>query len=57
MFFNLYRDKANQWRWTFYADNNRKVANSAEGYTSKQGALNGIALLVATTSSTPIRES
>jgi len=55
MFFYLYRDKANEYRWTLYTENHRKVADSGEGYDSKQGALDGIAL-VKSTSNTPIRE-
>ena len=56
MFFYLYRDKAQEYRWTLFAENDRKVADSAEGYTSKQGALHGIALIRSTSGNTPIRE-
>ena len=31
----LYKDAAGQWRWTLYAGNNRKIANSGEGYFNK----------------------
>ena len=32
MYFYVYRDQANQWRWTLYAANHRKIANCCEGY-------------------------
>ena len=32
MFFWLYIDNANQWRWRLYAGNNRIIADSGEGY-------------------------
>lgn len=45
MYFVLYQDKQRQWRWTHRAANHEAICVSSEGYTSKQGALNGIALL------------
>ncbi|HSA34161.1 MAG TPA: DUF1508 domain-containing protein [bacterium] len=44
-FFELYKDSRGHWRWRFKAPNGRIVADSAEGYVSKQGALDGIALV------------
>lgn len=35
MHFVLYRDQANQWRWTLIAANGRKLADSGEGYHNK----------------------
>lgn len=40
--FNLYKDKAGEYRWRLRAANNKKVADSAEGYKNKQNALGGI---------------
>lgn len=41
--FILYKDKAGEFRWTLWSDkNNKRVADSAEGYVSKSGALSGI---------------
>jgi uncharacterized protein len=57
MFFYLYKDRSNQWRWTLYAANNKKIADSAESYFNKQDALHGINLVRGTNSLTPIRES
>lgn len=40
--FRVYKDKAGEWRWSLVAPNGRMIADSGEGYTSKQGCLNGI---------------
>lgn len=56
MYFTLYRDVSNQWRWTLYAANHRKVADSAEGYWNKSDAQSGIDLVKSTTYSTPVYE-
>jgi uncharacterized protein len=45
MYFSLYRDQANQWRWTLYAANNRKIAESGESYLNKTDAQHGIDLV------------
>lgn len=36
--FKLYKDKKGEWRWSLYASNGRKVADSAEGYKNKSAA-------------------
>jgi uncharacterized protein YegP (UPF0339 family) len=56
MFFMVYQDAAKGWRWTLYAANNRKIADSGEAYEQKAGALWGIGLVVGTDKNTPIRE-
>jgi len=56
MHFVLYRDVANQWRWTLYASNKRKIADSGEGYWNKSDAIHGIALVKNTTVTTPVYE-
>ncbi|MCA1527360.1 YegP family protein [Bradyrhizobium yuanmingense] len=56
MYFVLYRDHANQWRWTLYAANNRKVADSGESYWNKNDALHGIGLVMSTNGTTPVHE-
>lgn len=43
--YKLYKDIAGEWRWTFYAANGRKIADSAEGYNNKTDAKNGIQLI------------
>ncbi|PSQ38602.1 DUF1508 domain-containing protein [Halobacteriales archaeon SW_5_70_135] len=40
--FELYRDSAGEWRWRLVATNGNIVADSGEGYASKQGARRGI---------------
>jgi len=45
MYFHLYKDSASQWRWTLYASNGRKIANSGEGYWNKADAEHAIALV------------
>lgn len=42
MEFEVYQDKAGEWRWRLKAENNKIVADSGEGYNSKQGCLDGI---------------
>jgi uncharacterized protein YegP (UPF0339 family) len=56
MYFSLYRDAAYQWRWTLFAANNRKVADSGEGYVNKEGALHGIGLVMDVNRNTPVYE-
>lgn len=51
----LYKDAAGQWRWTLYAGNNRKIANSGEGYFNKVDCIAAINL-VKGSGSAPIKE-
>jgi uncharacterized protein YegP (UPF0339 family) len=55
MFYYVYRDSDSHWRWTLYAANNRKIANSGEGYWNKADCLSAIAL-VKGSSAAPVRE-
>lgn len=43
--FVLYRDSRNEWRWTLYAANGRKIADSAEGYFNRVDAIHAIRLV------------
>ena len=43
--FEVYQDKAGEWRWRFRASNNKIIADSGEGYVNKQDCLNGINLI------------
>jgi uncharacterized protein YegP (UPF0339 family) len=45
MYFVIYKDTANYWRWTLYAANHRKIADSAESYYNKADCLAGIELV------------
>jgi len=40
--FELFLDRAEEWRWRLVASNGEIIADSAEGYASKQGAKRGI---------------
>ena len=56
MFFVIYKDSSLQWRWTLYADNNRKIAASGEGYLDKFDCLAAIEV-VKRAGTAPICES
>ncbi len=45
MYYQVYRDRANEWRWRYLAANGRIIADSAEGYVNKADCLHGIALM------------
>lgn len=47
MYFTLYKDSAGEWRWNLRSANHKTIADSGEGYKSKQGAEHGIALMKA----------
>jgi len=40
--FEVFRDSADEWRWRLVAANGNIIADSGEGYRSKQGATRGI---------------
>lgn len=52
--FVLYRDSRNEWRWTLYAQNGRKIADSSEGYINRADAIRGIGLVASIASGAPI---
>ena len=56
MFYLLYKDTQGYWRWTLYAANHRKIADSGEGYHNKLDALSGVNLVKAS-APTPVREA
>jgi uncharacterized protein YegP (UPF0339 family) len=45
MVYYVYRDAANQWRWYLEASNNKKIANSGEGYYNQQDCIHAINLV------------
>jgi len=55
MFYYLYKDSNKQWRWTLYAANNRKIANSGESYWNRTDCIHAINL-VKGSGPAPIRE-
>ncbi|WP_435077201.1 HVO_2922 family protein [Halococcus sp. AFM35] len=40
--FEIFRDRASEWRWRLVHRNGNIIATSGEGYTSKQNALKGM---------------
>ncbi len=40
--FELYKDKAGEFRWRLVHQNGNMIANSGEGYSTKENALHGI---------------
>ena len=40
--FEVFRDNAGEWRWRLVASNGNVIADSGEGYRSKQGVERGI---------------
>lgn len=54
--YKVYKDRAGEWRWTFYAANGRKVADSGEGYINKTDCLHGIQL-VSTSGQSPVYDA
>lgn len=55
MYYYVYLDQASQWRWTLYAANHRKIANSGEGYINRADCIHAINL-VASSGGAPIRQ-
>ena len=45
MFYYLYKDVAGFWRWSLFAANMKKIADSGEGYVNKVDAEHGINLV------------
>ena len=45
MAYYVYKDNLGQWRWYLLAANNRKIANSGEGYHNKADCLHAISLV------------
>ena len=41
--FEVYTDKAGEYRWRLKATNGRQIASSGEGYTERRACLAGIA--------------
>ena len=55
MRFQVYQDTRREWRWRLLAANNRTIADSGEGYTTKQNCLHAIGLITGT-SNIPVYE-
>lgn len=53
--FELYRDRGDEWRWRLRHDNGNIVADSGEGYATKQKAEQGIESVKSNASDAPIK--
>jgi uncharacterized protein YegP (UPF0339 family) len=40
--FEVYRDEADEWRWRLVHDNGNIIADSGEGYSTRQNAEKGL---------------
>lgn len=45
MMFEIYKDKAGEWRWRLRAHNGRIIADSSEGYSDRNSCERGIDLV------------
>ena len=54
--FELYEDRAGQWRWRLVHDNGNIIADSGQGYSSKHAAKKGIESVKANASDAPVEE-
>lgn len=54
MKFEIYKDKAGEWRWRLRSRNNEIIAVSSESYTRKETALASIDLVQGTTRKTDV---
>lgn len=49
--YKLYVAQNRQWAWRYVSSNGRTIADSGETYHNKQDAINGIAIMKASTNS------
>ena len=56
MKFHIYKDDKGEWRWRLKAINGKILADSGEGYSTKQACKDGIDLVKSTTANTPVEE-
>jgi uncharacterized protein len=56
MHFELYMDRAQEWRWRLRATNGNIVADSGESYTTKANAAAGIESVQRGAATAPVRE-
>lgn len=54
MKFEVYKDRAGEWRWRFVTTFGRTIADSGEGYANRSDCENGILLIQIHAPSAPI---
>lgn len=55
-FFFVNKDVADQWYWTFLADNHKIIARSSESYINKTDCVNSIRIIKAKAATTNIHD-
>ena len=55
MYFQVYQDTRNEWRWRIKAANNETIANSAESYRNKEDCIHGVNLVKQGAAGAPIK--
>lgn len=56
MKFHIYKDDKGEWRWRLKAANGKILADSGEGYSTKQSCTEAIDLVKSTNASTPVEQ-
>ncbi|UCG10384.1 MAG: YegP family protein [Dehalococcoidia bacterium] len=54
--FELFQDSAGEYRWRLRHENGQIIADSGEGYTTKDNAINGIESLKENAATAPIED-
>jgi uncharacterized protein YegP (UPF0339 family) len=54
--FELYTDKAGEYRWRLRHSNGNIIADSGEGYTTKDNAVNGLESVKENAPSAPVED-
>ncbi len=54
--FELYKDRAEEYRWRLRHENGNIIADSGEGYTTKANAINGIESVKTNAPTAPIED-
>jgi uncharacterized protein YegP (UPF0339 family) len=55
--FEVYKDKAGDFRWRLRAQNTNVIASSGQGYSSKQACLDGIESVKKSAADAPVKEA
>lgn len=50
------KEAPRDWRWRLLGKNGEPIANGGEGYRNKEDCRKGIALVISTDTSTPVKE-
>ncbi len=55
--FELYKDKAGEFRWRLIHENGNIIADSGEGYTTKANAINGMESVKENAAGAPMKDT